>query len=213
MAVTIRQGRREDARFLAGVMLMASRGHLKLGVWDLIIGGGEERCLDYLARLALTEPVSLCHYSSFLVAECDRRPAAALCGFDPRQGGWPVVAENQDRVAEQLGWTALDFEKSAARTSPIWPCIPGQAEGAFIVENVATLPEFRRQGLTDALLAEVLKQGRKGHRLCQITMLIGNDPAQKAYEKHGFRFLDEKRSPEFEAALGSPGFRRLMLDW
>ncbi len=214
MAVTIRQGKREDAPFLAQVMLLASRGHLRRGVWDLIIGGDEAYCLDYLLRLALAEPISLCHYASFLVAECDGRPAAALCGFDPNQGGWLVVGRNQDRIAEHLGWTPADFRKSAERASPVWPCIPGQAEGAWVVENVATLPEFRRRGLIDALLAKILEEGRRrAHRLSQITILIDNAPAQRAYEKAGFAVVDEKRSPDFEAALGSPGFRRLLLNF
>ena len=84
MSVKIRRGKADDADFLARVMMLASRGHLHRGVWDLIAGGSEENCLDYLRRLALAEPVSLCHHSSFIIAEDDGRPAAALCGFDPR---------------------------------------------------------------------------------------------------------------------------------
>ena len=40
-------------------------------------------------------------------------------------------------------------------------------------------------------------------------MLIGNDAAQRAYEKNGFVVIDEKRHPEFEAAYGCPGARLL----
>lgn len=65
MSIKIRRGKVEDADFLARVMMLASRGHLRRGVWDLIVGGSEENCLDYLRRLALSEPVSLCHYSEF----------------------------------------------------------------------------------------------------------------------------------------------------
>jgi hypothetical protein len=71
MPVEIRQGRQEDANFLAWVMLSASRAHLAHGVWDLIIGGGEATCLDYLRRLAVAEPRSLCHWENFLVADVD----------------------------------------------------------------------------------------------------------------------------------------------
>jgi ribosomal protein S18 acetylase RimI-like enzyme len=35
--------------------------------------------------------------------------------------------------------------------------------------------------------------------------MIGNTPAQRLYERHGFAISAEKRSPEFEAALGCPG--------
>jgi hypothetical protein len=43
-------------------------------------------------------------------------------------------------------------------------------------------------------------------------MYIGNLPAQKAYEKQGFKALDEKRHPAFEREIGSPGMMRLLRD-
>ena len=79
--VKIRRGSREDADFLAWVMLASSRSHLSRGFWDLAIGGDDAACLDYLKRLAMAEPVSPCHYSSFLIAEADGHAAAALCVF------------------------------------------------------------------------------------------------------------------------------------
>ncbi|HZC44953.1 MAG TPA: hypothetical protein VE243_00675, partial [Candidatus Acidoferrum sp.] len=53
---------------------------------------------------------------------------------------------------------------------------------------------------------------RKGRKVGQISVLIGNDPAQKAYEKAGFKVADEKRHPEFQRAVGEPGMRRLLQD-
>ena len=214
MSPRIRPGKKEDANFLARVMMLASRGHLQRGVWDLIAGGSENNCLDYLRRLALTEPVSLCHYSSFIVAEHDGRPAAALCGFDPRAGGWQVLADAMKNVQRQLGWTEADEKASADRSAPVWTCTFDTLEGAWVVESVATLPEFRRRGLVDSLMIEILEAGQtRGHRLSQLTILIGNVAAQCAYLKAGFRVLDEKRHPDFEAALGAPGFMRMVRDY
>jgi hypothetical protein len=50
----------------------------------------------------------------------------------------------------------------------------------------------------------------RGHTQSQIAVLIGNTPAQRAYESAGFRVADEKRHPDFERAIGSPGIRRLL---
>jgi ribosomal protein S18 acetylase RimI-like enzyme len=211
MSVKIRRGRADDADFLARVMMLASRGHMRRGVWDLIAGGSEENCLDYLRRLALAEPVSLCHYSSFIVAEHDGRAAAALCGFDPRAGGWQVLGDAMQNVQREVGWTPADEKASAARTAPIWQCTFDALEGAWVIESVATLPEFRRRGLVDALIAEILGTGRgHGNRIAQLTILIGNHAAQRAYEKAGFRVRDEKRHRDFQAALGAPGFMRMV---
>lgn len=214
MSAKIRPGKKEDATFLAQVMMLASRGHLQRGIWDLIAGGSEVNCLDYLRRLALTEPVSLCHYSSFIVAEHDRRPAAALCGFDPRAGGWQVLADAMNNVQREIGWTQADQKASAQRSAPVWTCTFDTLDGAWVVESVATKPEFRRRGLVDSLMAEILEAGRaRGHRLAQLTILIGNVAAQRAYEKAGFRLLDEKRHRDFKTAMGAPGFMRMVRDY
>jgi ribosomal protein S18 acetylase RimI-like enzyme len=214
MSVEIRRGAASDADFLARVMMLASRGYLPRGVWDLIAGGSEQNCLDYLRRLALSEPVSLCHYSSFLVAEHQGRPAAALCGFDPRDGGWQLLNEAMRNVQRQKGWTPADEKASADRSAPIWHCTFDTLDGAWIVESVATLPEFRRRGLVDALVSEVLRIGSaRGNRIAQLTILIGNIAAQRAYEKAGFRVEGEKRHPDFEAVLGAPGFMRMVCEY
>jgi ribosomal protein S18 acetylase RimI-like enzyme len=214
MKTKIRSGRADDADFLARVMMLASRGHLRRGVWDLIAGGSEENCLDYLRRLALAEPVSLCHFSSFIVAEHDGKPAAALCGFDPRAGGWEVLADAMKNVQREKGWTQADEKASADRTQPVWKCTFDTLDGAWVIESVATIPEFRRRGLADSLMAEILEAGRvRGHRLAQLTILIGNAAAQRAYEKAGFSVRDEKRHRDFEAALGAPGFMRMVREY
>jgi ribosomal protein S18 acetylase RimI-like enzyme len=214
MNAKIRRGTPDDADFLAQVMMLASRGHLRRGVWDLIAGGSENNCLDYLRRLALSEPVSLCHYSSFIVAEQDGRPAAALCGFDPRAGGWQTLGTAMQNVQRELGWTQADEKASATRTAPIWQCTFDTLEGAWVIESVATLPEFRRRGLADALMAEILEAGRaRDHRLAQLTILIGNVAARRAYEKAGFSVRDEKRHRDFEAALGAAGFMRMVRQY
>jgi ribosomal protein S18 acetylase RimI-like enzyme len=214
MSMKLRRGRPDDADFLARVMMLASRGHLHRGVWDLIAGGSEENCLDYLRRLALAEPVSLCHHSSFIIAEDDGRPAAALCGFDPRAGGWEMLSDAMKNVQREKGWTQADEKASADRTAPVWKCTFDTLDGAWVVESVATLPEYRRRGLTDSLMREILEIGRaRGHLIAQLTILIGNLAAQRAYEKAGFTVRDEKRHPDFEAALGASGFMRMVREY
>ena len=113
MDLKIRRATRDDAEFLAWVMLASSRSHVSRGIWDLIIGAGDAGCLDYLKRLALAGPRSLCHYESFLVAEADGRPAAALCVFKPSEGGWPLVSKAMANV--QRARTEQVNKESVAR--------------------------------------------------------------------------------------------------
>ena len=115
------------------------------------------------------------------------------------------------QVSEKLGRSRADRVAAMERTQPFLSCAPEEAEGAWVLENVATSPEFRRRGLIDTLLRRALQEGcERGFGLAQIGVLIGNSAAQRAYEKVGFKVVDEKRTSAFEATFGCPGIRRLL---
>jgi ribosomal protein S18 acetylase RimI-like enzyme len=116
-----------------------------------------------------------------------------------------------NEAAERAGWPGVEVSKVWERFAPVGTCISDDAEGAWIIENVATLPSFRRRGLVNGLLETMLEAGRsRGHHLAQISIIIGNTPAQMAYEKTGFLPDKEKRHPDFEAVVGAPGMLRLL---
>jgi ribosomal protein S18 acetylase RimI-like enzyme len=108
-------------------------------------------------------------------------------------------------------WSEAEREAMGDRTLPFLSCIPDTKEDAWVVEWVATRPEHRGKGLVRALLHEILERGKaRGHAQAQIAVLIGNTPAQRAYEGAGFRVADEKTDPAFERLMGCPGIRRLL---
>lgn len=136
---------------------------------------------------------------------------AALCGYDPLEAGTPALAKAIDEAAKQVGWSDSDVAAVWERFAPVGTCISDDAEGAWIIENVATLPSYRRQGFVNKLMEIELETGRaNGHRLAQISILIGNTPAQRAYEKIGFVSDTEKRHPDFQTTVGAPGMLRLL---
>ena len=210
MPFRIRRASFDDVDFLAGVMYSASRSHLTRGLWDLIIGADEAGCLEYLRRLAVAQPRSLYHYESFLVAEVDGQPAAALCGFETNHA-WEIVGQAMSNVQLDLGWTQAEAAASFERVAPMWSaCMPLDIGADFAIESVATLPEYRRRGLIGALIEEVLRHAsERGCRLAQITTYLGNVAARETYQKSGFKVRDEKRCVEIEKILGVPGFIRL----
>lgn len=210
-SIQIRRARRKDADFLAWVTLSASRSQFTRGIWDRIIAANDGGCLDYLARLAVTEPRSLYHYENFLLAEVKDQPAAALCGFEMCADTWAVLAEAMSAVQKDIGWSKADVAASQQRFAPIWACFPQDVGADWVIENVATKPEYRRQGLASALLEEIVREGvERGRQLAQITLYIGNDSARSAYEKSGFRFSDETRCRTLEPLFGAVGFVRLL---
>jgi ribosomal protein S18 acetylase RimI-like enzyme len=211
MAIHVRRARAEDADFLAWVMLAASRGHLPRGIWDLRIGADDAGCLDYLRRLALAEPRSLCHYQAFRIAVVDGNAAAALCAFDSRVTGWAIAAEAMAHVQRDLGWSEAQAATSDQRMSPLWACFLPDVGADWAIENVATRPQYRRLGLTSRLLDDALHEAiERGCQLAQITTFIGNTGAQSVYERAGFRLAEEKRCPQLESLLKVPGFARFL---
>ena len=208
MAVTVRQARQDDAPFLAWCILAAGRAHLDRGWYDIALGLDELGCLGALERLVQTRTPSWWRFDHWLVAEVDGRPAAGLAAF-----GSSAFAASEPAMSEALtglGWTGSEVGQVWGRGAYIFSCaLAPEDHEVWVIENVAVRPEHRGEGLSDALLAEALRVGRaRGFEDAQISFVIGNEAAERAYARAGFELLEEKRHPDFEAAVGAPGLRR-----
>jgi translation initiation factor 4G len=209
---TIRDARADDAAFVAWVQQEAARSHLPRGFFDLAFPGPDEDRLRIIRRMACAEAKSFCHWSGFLVAEVDGKPAAGLSGYEKASvaAGTELEAAMREALSAER-WTHEQAGAMQQRISPFLTCIPETPDDLWVVEWVATRPEHRGKGLIKALLEAILSRGReRGYARSQIGVMIGNTPAQRAYEGAGFRVVDEKRHPDFEAALGCPGIRRML---
>ena len=208
MAPVIRPARREDAPFLAWCILAAGRAHLERGWYDIALGLDQERSLQALTRLVTTDTPSWWRFDHWLVAEVDGAPAAGLAAF-----GAAAFAGSEAAMTEALGgagWNADQIGQVWLRGAYVFSCTsPPDDHEAWVIENVACRPEHRGEGLVGALIARALEQGRRqGFSEAQISFVIGNEPAERAYAKAGFEPFEERRHPDFEAAVGSPGLKR-----
>jgi ribosomal protein S18 acetylase RimI-like enzyme len=213
MGTDFRAARSDDVPLVAQVLCMAGRGHLERGPWDFVFPDDAVR-QRALERIAGGAERSFCHRSVFQVAELDGQAAAALCAFEPGELG---DSEGLNRAMgfafAELGTPPDHIARVAPMLGAYLRCFPDMPAGTWIVENVGTLPEARRKGLVAALLGRALEAGRRrGHRRAQISVLIGNDPARRAYENIGFRVVESLESPEFAALMGVPGFSRMALE-
>ncbi len=210
MSTAIRRARPEDGPFLASTGLIASRGHVDFGIFDLAFPDSEELRLRYLERMSVNGRRSFHHYSRFLVAEVDGAPAAALCGYTEAEEIWQAMEVARQQVLPGLGISDQDWDAARLRMAPALTCPYPPAAGAWSVEWVGCLPEYRRRGLVNALLEAILDEGRRtGHTLAEIAVLIGNEPAQRAYEKAGFVAYEDVCHPDFERVMRGPGMRKL----
>jgi ribosomal protein S18 acetylase RimI-like enzyme len=211
--LTIRDATAADAELIAWVQVEASRSGTPLGFWDLALPGGDAGRLRLIADIAASTKEHFAHFSGFLVAELDGEPVGALSGYSPtvKKLGHFVGALNQ--VLERHDWSEAHRKLIGFRITPALTCFSDTPDDRWIVEWVALRPEARGKGIAAELLRAVLDRGRSaGFGKAQITYLIGNTPAQRAYERAGFVLVDEKRDPQFEAIFGRPGTSRMWID-
>jgi GNAT superfamily N-acetyltransferase len=213
MSVETRPATAEDASFLAWVMQEAARSHLEKGVWDFTFPGQDEQRLELLSKIATTDRIHFCHFSRFRVLEVDGEPASALSAYENSQHGMEQLGPGMAEALSQLGWSMEEIlavgERSASFAATGYP----NPDGFWIVEWVATRPEFRGRALIRRLLLEILELGREqDFARAQIGYLLGNVPAKCAYERVGFKWVEEHCHPSFEADYGSPGIARMQLE-
>jgi ribosomal protein S18 acetylase RimI-like enzyme len=206
----VRRAGTRDVPFVARVLEMAGRGHLPRGPWDLLFPDASERkrALEHVAGAATP---SWCHHSRFHVIDLDGEPAAALCAFEPGELGDTSLAVPLFETFAMLGWSEDRTASVGALLAPYMACFPDMPVGTWIVEDVGTREDARRRGLVRDLLDAALAEGvAHGCTRAQISCLIGNDAAQRAYERAGFEVVEERRDPLFEGTFGAPGFSRMV---
>jgi translation initiation factor 4G len=210
----IRRATEADVDLVAWVMLAASRSHLDRGLWEYLNDQDEAQTLDYLRRCASTDTVHLFHHSRFLIAEDDGVPAAAMCAYDSATEGYEVFLPLGAAAAEASGVDLNDAEYARRMGVMVSGFVfdhDGPEGPRWVIENVATKPEHRRRGLTEALIHELLGHGReRGFEYAQIGVYLENERARRAYLKAGFEVVAEARSDEWQRELGCPGTELLL---
>ena len=214
MGIRVRRATTGDLDLVAWAMLAAGRSHLDRGIWEYLHQLDEAGSLAFLRRVATTDSVHLFHHSLFLVAELDGVPAAAMCAYDLGTQGFSTFRAEMRELARESG-VDVDSDAYGARFDVLVSGMVRDHDGPpgprWVIENVATLPHARRQGLVDALLHQVLATGReRGYEHAQIGCYLGNERAKRAYEKNGFEVVAEQRSAGWASEIGCEGTQLLL---
>jgi translation initiation factor 4G len=198
----------QHVAFIAWVVMAAARSHLPRGMFDIALDRDEAEVLRFLEGFVNSEIVHFGHHGGFLVAEVGGQPAAGLSGYlDSERGGERIMQGYMEAVGK-FGITQAEAEEGLTRASSMFKVVAHPEDDPWVVEWVATKPEFRRQGLVDRLLQEIMERGRtRGLTDAHISVFIDNDRAQRAYEKAGFAVYGETRNDEFQRVYGCPGVR------
>ncbi|MGW6058488.1 GNAT family N-acetyltransferase [Streptomyces sp. NPDC055189] len=218
-AVTVRPAVTADLDFLVRVMETAATSHLDRCCWEPLLGERTEVTREILRKLALSPRPHWCHLSRFWVAETadghGPRPVGALTAYDPATEGHAAIGEQCGALAATDAWPGTAaFEDVYERQQIFRSCLPADYAGAWGIENVAVVPEFRGTGVVEALLDHALELGREqGYACAQVLCLNGNARAQHTWERAGFEVRADYRGREFEELLGAPGLKLLVREY
>lgn len=202
----IRAAAPKDAEAVARLIYLAGKSHLDVSVYDLMFPGGVEEKLQKLAALFTASTPSFYHHSHYLVGEVDGEIAGCLCGFNEGLTGGNLLRE----ALAEIGIDRAEGKAMYARMQPFYRVNPGHYKDSWVVEHVAIFPEYRRRGVVTTLLEEILRLGgERGYGCAELNMLIGNEPARRAYERAGFVAAEEKTDDEFMRIFNCPGMLRM----
>ena len=205
----IRPARPEDVKAAAQLLYVSELAVARASVYDFIFPGSMEERLEKIAWLYLNGYETVNHYSNYRVAEIDGE-AASILGIsvseDDRLSHWLSAFK-------RMGYSRLQFAAMLWRIRFYWRVDIRFPGNVLIIGNVATFPEHRRRGAAGALLEDALEGARReGYNEVQLSLMIGNDAAHKAYEKAGFEMVQTKTSPALEEKLGCAGYHRMSLE-
>ena len=207
MEISIRDATADDAEFLAWAILTAARGNLtKPSVWERVISGSQQDREALIAKLVVAEPACIAHYEGFVIAEHQGLPIAAACGYVPAEKPPEAFTTALLSVVEKAGWrheqqlALLDGFKVFSR------CLPMGYQHDWVLEYIATKPDYRGSGVTKELLNDLLECGREaGATTAQVAYFVGNEAAKKSYKKLGFNEFKQLVDSEFESLYGVAG--------
>jgi ribosomal protein S18 acetylase RimI-like enzyme len=209
----IRRAKPGDDDRLALLDYTAGYSPFGISIYDIMVPGppgptGER--IGFLGKLLGTETVSWMHRSHYHVVEVDSAVAASLGSYTSEEANDRLLG----RAMMEAGWTLDDLNGLVKRMEPFSRVEPAPPPGAWVLENAACFEEYRRQGHVTALFENAIEEGRAlGREFAQLGVVIGNEPAIKAYTRLGFEIADEYRDPDFEKAVHAPGMYRMVYKY
>lgn len=193
--INIRKATKEDIPFLAGIILLAESTGNEITSYTKMFGMTDEELQPMIEKSITNDmkghPLT---YHTYLVATVDGAPAAAISVYTEGEFGdsnhlmTGALMNGFDR--KKIG-PAFAFLKEHAYLN-----IP-KTRNTLQIDCVATLPEFRGQGLLKQLVNEAERMAADaGIRELQIQVWKKNEGAVSAYGKLGYVTTAEQLSQE-----------------
>lgn len=207
MKIDISKASKEDAKFLAQMILQSSRAEKKFGMYDLVFGTkNDKELLTFLEKLIITETKNHCHYSNFLIAKMDGKDVGSLCSYEPRISTHEAFKESLKEIG---------FEGDISEYEEIMQsCNIEQNNRTLVFDFMEELEGFVDVGVLKSLMHKSLLNARlKGYRIAQAVLEIGSLEAILLYKKLGFSEIKQKECELYKEKFGRNGLTILEIEF
>ena len=207
MSVKVEKAKKEDAPFLARMMLQSSRADKAVGLFDYLFkNASDETILQKLEQLLLSEKHCYCYYENFLVARIEDKSVGTLCSYEPR-------IATKERFIEALVESGCD-ESVVDRLNAIRECDFDINKRTLMFDFLEEVEGYVDVGILKALMQKSLLTARlKGYRIAQTIVEIGSLETLLFYEKLGFVTKEKKECESYKEIFGRSGVMLLELDF
>lgn len=202
----IRQATRDDIAFVAWCNYEASSPEPNFCYWDPLLEGMNTDAMTFIEAVFRADALAWGTVEDFLVVEEEGKFVAGASGFVmDAQDYRPLRLARLPLVANALGWSDTRQEEFRQRYEGVWsdPLDSSLApSAAWIIECVAVVPEARGRGIARKMLQALLDKGKQQHHShAGISVTVGNEPAQRAYEAVGFQMYLTYGAEYFDGAF------------
>lgn len=210
-----RQATRSDIPLIAQIQYEALLPPLNHCFWDNVLEGTNTSSLQFIEVMLKAGASNLGNVIDFFILEDDGRPVAAAAGYTPYSEDYrPLNLSHLDAIAQALDWsteTMTDFrDRYEAMFGYDHQPAFFEPQASWMIDMVAVLPEARGRGFGKALIRALLDEGRsRHHSYAGITIINGNDVAQRTYESVGFKPFQSFYAEYFDSQF--PGITKFRM--
>ena len=207
MKIDIAKATREDADFLAKMILQSSRADKTVGLFDYLFQNvPDEVALRKIESLLLSEKRCYCHYENFLIAKIEGENVGTLCSYEPR-------IATKERFVEALYESGCD-ESVIDRLHELAECDFDIDKKRLMFDFLEEAEGYVEMGILKALAQKSLLGARlKGYRIAQTVVEIGSLEREMFYEKLGFEIKERRMCDPYKEIFGRSGVMLMELDF
>jgi len=208
MSIKIRKATKDDAPFLAKMILQSSRAEKKICIYDLIFETNDDKeILKNLEKLTTTTAKNSSHYSNFLVAEVDGNLVGSLCAYEPR-------ISTRETFFDSLTELGITNSADSEYIEILNVCDFKLNTRTLVFDYMEEVEDFIDVGVLKELMRKSLLTARlKGYSIAQTVVEIGSLEALLYYKKLGFKEVESKECELYREKFGRAGLVLLTYEF